>query len=184
MINLIPTKEKKEIVRGFYYRLVILFFVVVGVAFLITSIAMLPSYFLSYTVNNIQKGKIEIQKKEPAPLPQEQTEKIIHDLDNKLNIIEQRGENTFDISNKVINAILLKKMPSIKITNISYEDNSQGLSFQSKKISIQGIAPSREILLLFRKALEDDTNFKSVDLPISNFIKGSNIEFYLSLIPS
>jgi len=50
-------------------------------------------------------------------------------------------------------------------------------------VSIEGIAPSREILLAFRRLLENDPLFKSVDLPISNFIKGSNIRFNLNLIP-
>ena len=55
---------------------------------------------------------------------------------------------------------------------------------KGKKVTVLGIAPSRELLLLFRRALEDDVAFKKVDLPISNFVKGSNIEFSLSLIPS
>jgi len=70
-------------------------------------------------------------------------------------------------------------MFNIKITDISYENDS----LNGKKISIQGTAPSREVLLSFRQAFENDNTFKQVDLPISNFVKGSNIQFYLSLIP-
>ena len=76
--------------------------------------------------------------------------------------------------------IILKKMSNIKITDISYENDP----LKGRKVSIEGNAPSREILLLFRRALEDDVLFKQVDLPISNFVKGSDIKFYLNLIPS
>ena len=121
-----------------------------------------------------------MQKSEPVPLPDQQTLLAIKDLNNKLTLIENAQNNKFVISEKVINAIILKKIPKIKITDISYENDS----LKGKKISIQGNAPSREILLLFRQALEDSVAFKQVDLPISNFVKGSNIQFYLSLIPS
>jgi len=79
----------------------------------------------------------------------------------------------------VINAILLKKRSDIKITQISYQNDTRG-----RKIGVTGTAPSREVLLFFRLALESSPAFKSVDLPISNFVKGSNIQFYLNLIPS
>jgi len=86
----------------------------------------------------------------------------------------------FVVSTKVINGIILKKMPDIKITSISYEDNEA----KGKILSVRGSAPSRDRLLLFRLALEKDINFQKIDLPISNFIKGTDIQFNLTLIPS
>ena len=183
MINLIPNKEQKEIVRGFYYRLVVLFLMLVGTSFLVIFGAILPSYFLSSVEVNLVNVKLETQAKMPVPAPQEQTLLAIKDLNNKLTLIEKAENNKFIVSQKVISAIILKKLPGIKITDISYENNSGSGTPLGRKVSIQGIAPSREVLLLFRQALEDDVAFKSVDLPISNFIKGSNIQFYLSLIP-
>lgn len=167
-------------VKGLYYRLVVLFLVMIGSSLLFASIVMLPAFFLSSMENNIADSKLEAQKREPVPLPAEQTLKTIKDLNNKIALIESAENNKFIVTQKVINTIILKKMSSIKITDISYEASLP----PNKKISIQGTAPSREALLLFRKALGDDATFKSVDLPISNFIKGSNIQFYLSLIPA
>ncbi len=180
MINLIPKEEKKKIIKGSYYKLLILFLVLGSVSFLLALVAILPSYFLSSVRNNIVNTKLEMQKSEPVPLPDQQTLLAIKDLNNKLTLIENAQNNKFVISEKVINAIILKKILEIKITAISYENDP----LKGKKISIQGNAPSREILLLFRQALEDSVAFKQVDLPISNFVKGSNIQFYLSLIPS
>lgn len=171
-------------VRAFYYRLLALFLVVLSVSFLILLVAILPSYFLSSAKESIVEAKIEKQNSEPVPLPDQQTLSVIKDLDKKLGLIAQARADTFVVSQKVINTIILKKMPSIKITDISYENNTKDNALNAKKITIQGLAPSREVLLLFRKALEDNSLFKSVDLPISNFVKGSNIQFYLNLIPS
>jgi len=184
MINLIPNKERKEMVRCFYLKLTTLFLIVGSFVFIAFFVAILPSYFLSSVKNNIVDKKLETQNNEIAPLPDQKTLSVIKNLSNELDLVERVENNKFIVSEKIINAILLKKMSNIKIINISFEDKTPNGSSEDKKISIQGYAPSREVLLLFRKALEDDANFKQVDLPISNFVKGSNIQFYLSLIPS
>jgi hypothetical protein len=178
MINLIPNKEKKEMVKGFYARLMVLFLIMAGVSFIIAFIAIIPSYFFSSLKVGLVHSKLEAQKKEPVPVPDQETLSVIKDLNSKLSLVEQIQKNKFSLFDNVINTIILKKMNSIKITDISYDISLE----QAKKISIQGTAPSREVLLLFRKKLEDDSTFKTVDLPISNFVKGSNIQFYLSLI--
>ena len=179
MINLIPKEEKRRIIKSFYHRLVIVYLLVLSLCVLIGVVVMMPSYFLTYIKRDLVSKKLEAQKNEPMPLPDQPTLEVIKDLNNKLNLIEHAQNNKFDVSKKIINAIILKKMTDIKITNISYENEPS----KGKKISIRGTAPSREILLSFRRALEDDPAFKQVDLPISNFVKGSDIQFYLSLIP-
>lgn len=177
MINLIPNINKKEMVKGFYFRLLVLFLVIMGVSFLIAFFAILPAYFLSSVKNRVADTKLEAQKNELAPAPDSKTLATIKDLNTKLSIIEKTQNNKFNVLEKVINTIILKKISGIKITGISYGDDLQ----KGKKISIQGSAPSREALILFRQKLEDDVAFKNVDLPISNFIKGSNIQFNLNL---
>ena len=88
-------------------------------------------------------------------------------------------ENRYLISEKVIKEVVSRKIPGIEITHIFYENSP----INGKKISISGLASSRERLLLFRQSFENYTIFKKVDLPISNFVKGSNIQFNLNLTP-
>jgi len=171
-------------IQGFYYKLVVLFFIMCGIYVLILLVAILPSYFLSSVKRNIVSSKLELQKGEPVLLPDQKTLLVIKDLDRKLSLTETAGNNKFLVSEKVINSIVDRKMSDIKITDISYENDPSKAKEGStgKTISIKGIAPSRERLLLFRQRLEDGASFKRVDLPISNFVKGSNIQFYLNLI--
>lgn len=179
MINLIPNQEKKKMIRGFYYRLTVLILTMLSLSLFIAICALLPSYFLSYSKKNISIQKLEAQKAKSTPLFDQETSMVIKDLSSKINLLENIKNNKFSVSEKIIKTIILKKVPSIKITQISYENNLP----EGKKVSIRGTAPSREVLLLFRKALEGGPSFRSVDLPISNFVKGFNIQFYLSLIP-
>lgn len=180
MINLIPIEEKKRKIKAFYFRLLIVFLFTLGCCVLIASIVILPAYFISFTENKLANIKLENQKKEPIPEIDQTTLLIIEDLNNKLNLVEKAQQNKFLISQNVIKEIISKKMSDIKITKISYiNDITEG-----ELISINGLAPSRERLLLFRQALENDPAFSKVDLPISNFVKGEDIQFYLSLIPA
>jgi hypothetical protein len=179
MINLIPNTEKKRMARDFYYRLIVISFLAFGFAIWIGAVVMVPSYVLSKVKVSLADEKLALEKSEPVPAPDQETLNAIKALSQKLSIVEGAEKNKFNVTEKIINAIILDKMPDIHIYEISY-DNAAG----GKKVSIKGIAPSRERLLLFRLALEDDSAFKSVDLPISNFVKGSNIQFSISLIPS
>lgn len=180
MINLIPNQEKKKKVKDFYFRLTVVSIFVLGFCFLVASVALVPSYFLSAVKKNLADTKLETQTSQPLPLLDQKSAQILENLNNKLEIIDGAQKNKYLISEKVVSEILLNKMTDIKIINIVYETDGA----KNKKISIRGIAPSRERLLLFRKSLEDDPAFAKVDLPISNFVKGSDIQFYLSLIPS
>ncbi len=180
MINLIPKEERKKVNKSLYYKLAVLLLFVLGFSVFVFFIAILPSYFLSFNKVNVMNAKLEAQKAEQLPELNTETSQMVKDVNNKLDIIEKAQKDKFIYSQKVINEIILKKMPEIKIIEISYGIDP----IKGAKIGINGTAPSREILLLFRQAFEDDDSFSQVNLPISNFIKGSNIQFYLSLLPS
>jgi len=180
MIDLMPTKEKKELIRAFYLRLTTVLFLVLGVCMLIASIALLPSYFLSIAKENSVNEKLKIEKSEGVYAVNEQTLLQINALDKKLTLLERAEKNKFLVSERVIKQILSRKLSDVKITEISY----RVVDTNGQTVTIKGTAPSRERLLLFRMALEQDPSFRQVDLPISNFVKGSNIEFSLNLIPA
>ncbi len=178
MINLIPTEEKKEIVKDFYLRFSVIFFIVLNFLILLFLIAILPSYLISYEKKNSINNKFEMQKNEIIPEIDQKAQASIKDLDAKLALLDKTKNSQYVFSKKVIDEIISKKVSGIKITSFSYENNS----LEGKKVNITGIAGNREQLLLFRKLLESDTSFKEVNLPISNFAKGSNLDFNLSLI--
>lgn len=180
MINLIPIEEKRKMKSEFLFRASAVLFIVLGSAVLIGSVALLPSYFYVTVKNNLANQKLETQKNTPLPLVEAEILAKVQDLNNKLKLIENSNQVKFVVSVQVINDVISKKMPDIKITDIAYENTVA----KGREIKLSGEAPSREKLLIFRQALEQDSSFKKVDLPISNFVKGSNIRFYLTLIPA
>jgi len=179
MINLIPNKEKKEKVKDFYFRFTVVAFMVFGFSILVSCVAILPAYFFSLEERDLINDKLERQKNEPLPPLDSDVLVLAEDLNNKLNLIEKLQTNKYLVSRKIINEIIKEKMSDIKISSIRYQNDLA----KGKTVSINGSAPSRERLLLFRKNLEDNVLFKKVDLPVSNFVKGSNIQFSINLIP-
>ncbi len=179
MINLIPNQEKKKKVKDFYFRLTVVSFSLLSFVTLVALVAVLPAYFLSSVKKNLAESWLTEQSAEPIPPVSQNIQVIIDGLNQKLRVIESARESKYPVSLKVVSEIMAKKLPEIKITQILYEVSAG----ENKKVSVRGIAQGREQLLLFRRALEDGAAFQKVDLPISNFVKGSNISFSLTLVP-
>ena len=177
MINLIPNEEKKKMFKDFYFRLATLVFVLLSVSIFVGSISMLPSYFSSSVEKGFFEERLALQNFEAANSTGQNMSITVEDLKNRLNLIERETDNNF-LSERVINKIISKRIEGIKINEISYQLGSSG----EEKINVNGNALSREILLSFRLSFEKDQSFSKVDLPISNFVKGSDIEFSLTLI--
>ncbi|MBI5139779.1 hypothetical protein HZA26_04205 [Candidatus Nomurabacteria bacterium] len=180
MINLIPNEEKKRKIKDFYFRATVVFFAVLGFSVFVSCATILPAYFFSLEKKNFVNNKLEVEKKANLPEPDSKALLLKDDLIKKLSLIEKIQAEKYIVSEKIINEIILKKMSDIKISSISYQNDL----VKGKSININGTAPSRERLTVFRKSLEENTSFKKVDLPVSNFVKGSNIQFFLNLTPS
>ena len=151
-----------------------------GVSASVASVVILPSYFITSVEGRSAQAKLKLQEEKSVSLSDQNALETVEDLKRKLKLIRNAEKNKFIFSEKVINEIVLEKVSNIKITEILYENKGES----GGMIKVAGSASSREALISFRHALEDNSNFSKVDLPVSNFIKGSNIKFYLSLIPS
>ncbi len=180
MINLIPKEEKKKMVTEFYYRLLVLLFLMFSFAVFIGSVVLLPAYFYSVVKDEIINNKLTMQKNDPVPVSSQESLTEIKDMNDKLTLVENAEKNKFLISANVINNILAEKTSDIKIIQITYQNDP----ILGKKINLLGTASSRDALLSFEQTLQNDANFKNVNLPISSFVKQSNIQFDLSLSPA
>lgn len=179
MINLIPSEEKKRIIKDFYLRVVVVFLVVFSISIFILNLILIPALSYSSIKKNLSITQLEQQKNNPPVEFAFGAENLVENISKKINIINEAQKDKFLVSDKVINKILLKKTPGIKITEINYNNDIT----KGKSLDIRGEATTREALLVFKNTLERDTDFKRVDLPISNFIKSTNIQFNLVLIP-
>ncbi len=74
---------------------------------------------------------------------------------------------------------LRERVPSgIELTHVDY-DRGKELAGQAK-ITVEGIAATRESVLAFAKALGGDSLFSNVDSPISNLVHPAKISFVIT----
>ncbi|MBP9802777.1 MAG: hypothetical protein KBD14_00495 [Candidatus Pacebacteria bacterium] len=180
MINLIPNEEKKKIRKDFYMRVVIVSFFVLGIAILISNIMLTPALFYASLEKKLISEQFAKDENKLAFDLNQENKNAVESLESKITLIKQARDNKFLVSAKVVDNLLNKKINGILINEINYtKDPNKG-----NLINIRGKASSRERLLTFKNSLASDPNFKNVDLPISNFIKSTDIEFSLVLIAS
>lgn len=164
--------------RDFYFRLAAASLAMTGMAVFIAAAAILPAYFQSAVKKSSAEDRLAAIEGQNVPTEDQQALAVINDLDAKLSIVENAEKNTFDMPQAVVRELVVIKPSDIKITQLSYALDPQ----KGKTVSIRGTAPSRERLLAFQKILQSDAKFKSVDVPISNFIQDSNLQFFITLV--
>jgi hypothetical protein len=76
------------------------------------------------------------------------------------------------VSETVLKSILENRPTGIKFTQIFYNERPE-----ARILEVHGIATDRAILRNFKSTLDANKAFSKVDLPISNFIERSDINF-------
>ncbi len=175
MINLLPSAGKKDLLVGKKLKLVLIFEIGLMV-FLLSALLC----FLSITL--YLGGEIDSQKS--AVLEREQTidPVAVSDLHKAVNDTNKAlGDLAVFYKNQVSPTLILQKI-SVKLplggylTNFSFHEEAG-----KAKINLSGFINNREELLNFKKSLEAEKTFKTINFPPSNWVFPTNIEFYLSL---
>lgn len=146
---------------------------------LVAMLAMVPAYFST----SLQvKASKEVLARQQNNTPSEEELKVVNQvksLEQKLDFVNTGNDNNYVFSEEILDSLLLKKTNRIKIDEILYESSQRE---DQRKVIVRGQATSRESLLDFRVSLERDPKWQEVDLPVSNFVQGANINFSLTLL--
>src|SRR5574343_1050435 len=171
MINLLPSKEKIVLRQEYKMRLLIVVFFAISILSIIFSIFLAPSYKYSVLKEGIAKKNLELFNSENPDIDVEKLNNEIVKTNEKLSFILSKKSNVF-VSESVLEKILLLRTTGISFSQISFDSNSKSV------INIFGKAQNRSALKNFKEALGRESAFAVVDLPISNFIKPSDIDFH------
>jgi len=139
-----------------------------SVIILICLLSALGAYFFLYRQVEVFKKSGVIQILELPP-------EIKSEID-KINNITSKVSKTADISQppqEIIN--LINKAKSSGITLSEYQ-----IDFDSGKAKIKGRADNRQLLINFKKNLEDEGKFTKVSIPLSVLEQNENLDFEIS----
>lgn len=135
----------------------------------ISLIVSLASYFFMNQQINLQKQKL-------GQIPQSilKMSDVIQDIKNanemsgKILAVKKVSFSSTGLVNKIYNS-----KPQEVVINMYDIDLDKGTG------EIEGIAQNRQSLVTFRENLEKNTDIGNIEIPISNFESGSNLEFIM-----
>jgi len=176
MINLLPPQQKEELLEEKKLKLVL----ILG----ITILTVLFSLFLIlFSVKTSVRGEVELQKvlmeQKDLQAPQQ---KILEERIKSLNLtlselssFYQREISLVDILETISKT--LPKRTYLNTFNFSRLTKKEDLEKYRAQVSLSGYAPSREILLEFKKNLESQDSFSGVYFPPANWVTPTDIIF-------
>lgn len=176
MINLLPKNEKIGVKNEYRLRVfaVTLFFIS-GVIF-INLVLLAPSFILSSVEYSSASKQLSIEKVKLSNIEGSiDPIKIAKGVNQNLEVLKKEGHST-PLAYDIFTVIIGYKPSNIKINSIIYDREPL-----VGKITVSGISKDRETLLSFVRALEGEEKFTFVDLPVSSFVDGKDIDFSVSL---
>lgn len=174
MINLIPPKAKKIVIREYWSRVAAVWMLMLSFALLIMSLLSLPTYVLIRSLEDAMASQIDYAKAEEGSY--KESERVIRDTNAFVNHL-RGGEEDIAFS------IFIEELDKISSENITL--TQFGFARENgelKQISLTGHANTRVGLSNFRDELAAHELFASVDLPISNLAKDKDITFSMKLL--
>ncbi len=175
MINLLPFRNKKELLSEERWRI----FLILGIVFLAFLICF---SLILYSIKIYLSGQITVQRilleTEEKKFKTSETQNLEKEISffNKelleLKSFYQKQLNPTEILEK-ISATL---PDGVYLTTLSFNPLT-GNDKYLIQISLSGFCPAREILIAFKQNLESVENFGEVDFPPSNWLELTDINF-------
>lgn len=173
MLNLLPQKEKEELIQEESFKLVL----VLGILILIFLICL---SLILFSIGISIGGQLAIEK---ALLSQKETEishlrdleKEIKNLNltfSKLNSFYQKNPNFV----KILEITSKTLLPGTYLTSFNFNPLAKDKKYLGEVI-LNGYSPTREILLEFKKNLEQEELFQEVYFPPANWVEPTDINF-------
>lgn len=176
MANLLPLSEKKKIQREYRLRLSIVAALLLAGLILVANILLAPSFILSSFKYNSATKQLEAEKKKIRDAVEGVDPiKVAKEVNVQLEVLGQDGFLT-PLSYDVFTIIVGHKPDSVKIKSMFYDRRQK-----DGNISIGGVSKDRKTLLSFLQSLESEEIFTSVELPISSFVEGEDIDFSIRI---
>lgn len=174
MLKLLLQPEQKKVRKEYFFRFAIVALSFSALLFLLLSVFLLPSYFLSRTKKKaVDTRKTSLQKSDVATSARKAGADL-DDVKKKLSLLDFSAIPLRQ--SDLIELILKNKTASISLGNFIYKSGVKEGSVQ-----ISGTAESREALVSYLKKMQQEKIFSNVNFPVSNLTKDKNIDFFMTL---
>jgi hypothetical protein len=174
---LLPAQERKALRWEYRLRLAIVTFLFISLALVFGIASLLPSYIYTYNQENEATLHLEALNKSRKASGADQDDKNL--IINQSFALKMVAEE-----DKLDDVSVIEKIVALKPKNLiinSFENDHAVSTTTVGSVTVQGYAPTREGLLDFKKAFENDKTFANPELPISDLAKSKEINFSLKV---
>ena len=175
LINVLPESEKKKNKRNYLIRFASMFLSILAMAGVVSILLLFPAYFFSQEKEKIAENRLESFNLANPLLKTDNLDEVITNINNSLTLLS--SNKSTNISEKIMNNIISTKPEGVSFSQILYSKRSDGILV----LEVHGNALNRTVLRNLKEIFESNTNFSEVDLPVSNFIESTNINFKVSM---
>jgi len=173
MINLLPPKAKKRVVKEYYVRAVSVWLMIFSVAVVVVSLLFLPVYILiSSQAKAFSKSSSEVSEKVKE---YDISSQALTKANKEAQLIYE-----MEIGKKMTELLsVLKVLQNDNLTIEEYDFKRKGKNIETIKLT--GKAKTRQVLVDFSEKLKKLEFVENVDLPVNNLVKDQDLEFSLIL---
>jgi len=176
MINLLPPGQKQIVEKEYKFRLGSAYILLMSIVVVIGVVLLLPSYFFVDTRESVAESELSTLQSSSEST---EREAIREEL---LLTKKYLGELTKDEARAPLYTVIDKvSIHSDKAINISTVSYTRVEVENISTLSVGGVAPTRDALLGFKRALEEDELFDEVVLPVSSLAKDEDIDFNIQI---
>lgn len=176
MSNLLPPEQKKSLLHLYRMRFFAVVFIAIICVAAIGIAALIPSFFVSKESEATLTASRDVLASHETSSIQKSLSQSIIDINDRLSVFSGSWF-TSPILADFVDPILSAKPAGLRLTDLSFTPDKSGMT---AKVEISGVANNRELLLAFGDKVKQLPNFSNVDIPITSFIKDSNVTFTIT----
>lgn len=179
MINLATPEAKKGILKEYWFRLFIVSIFAIAALVAASIVLLAPAIILTELKHGSVVSALENLKKQNAAVGEVRVKEIdatIKEINRKAVLVLKGTGGESLVPSEVVALILEKKNSTIRIDSILFD-----VTADRERFVVSGNARTRGALAAYADTFKVDKTFTKVDLPISSFVKNTNIDFSLSL---
>ncbi len=169
---MLPQQEQSRLRRAYQFRIAALGTMMASLVMLVAVALLLPAYILTSIRRQTVADRLKMLDTREIDSKVGSLNSIITDINDRLKIFKKPNE-IMVVSSDMLLPVLAQTKSTLLVNSFSTDRTPEGLY----TISVGGVAKNREALLMFERALRATPTFTGVDVPISNFVRGSDILF-------
>ncbi|MBI2042460.1 MAG: hypothetical protein HYT21_01810 [Candidatus Nealsonbacteria bacterium] len=175
MINLLPPAEKRILEAENGLRLVVIWGVIALFAFVALFLILLSIKFYVSGMVDAREILVRLEEERFAGSQAQDLTDEIGAINAEINRLEFFYQNQISFSGAL--SLVAAAMPNQARLNTLYFNIQNEDGEQTLKSSLTGYAPVREALFVLKKNLGDESGFRDIDFPPSNWVKPADINF-------